>query len=39
MTIHAYYGDVSHLKNEQKMFEDLLTQLKLHWGNDVVLGF
>ena len=33
MTIHAYYGDVSHLKNEQKMFEDLLTQLKLHWGN------
>lgn len=33
MTIHAYYGDVSHLKNEQKMFEDLLTQLKLHQGN------
>ncbi|WP_228262368.1 MULTISPECIES: nuclease-related domain-containing protein [Acinetobacter] len=33
MTIHAYYGDISHLKNEQKMFDDLLTQLKLHWGN------
>lgn len=31
MTIHAYYGDYSHLKNEQNMFEDLLTQLKLHW--------
>lgn len=31
MTIHAYYGDISHLKNEQRMFEDLLTQLKLHW--------
>lgn len=31
MTIYAYYGDYSQHKNEQLMFNDLLTQLKLQW--------
>lgn len=31
MAIYAYYGDYSQHKNEQLMFNDLLTQLKLHW--------
>ena len=35
MTIHAYYGDISHLKNEQKMFDDLFNFVDSLRGSDI----